>query len=156
MGELLVHPHRKVKEMSEENVFPNGVLVEVINTAVLDDSGDRAYRGTKFIVDDYAPFNEDPDFYSEVYMGYDSQGNYVVAAKDNVKLVLSAEAARNRKLPDTKTVLKEFDFLGGFSDFNFDESDIVEDDTIEVYGETPEGLPFGVRLKVTDIFHIDR
>ena len=130
-------------------IIPNGSLVEVIERE------DEAYGGQKFYVEDYAPFNEDPDYYSEVYTGTDGQGSWVAAKKDNVKLLLTPEQLRARKLPDAKTLLREFDFLGGFSDYQFNESDITEDDTIEVYGETPEGLRFGVSLKVTAIFPVD-
>lgn len=155
MGKLLVYPHRKDKEMTEENTIPMGSLVEVIESATMEDSGDRVFSGQKFIVDDYAPFNSDPDYYSEVYSGYTTQGGWIAAGKDNVRLVKTPQELRERKLPDARTILKDLDLLGGWGDYTFDESDITEDDTIEVYGETPDGLHFGVQLKVTAIFPVD-
>jgi hypothetical protein len=155
MGDLLVHSNRKGKEMTKENIIPIGSLVEVIESEALEDSGDRVYSGQKFIVDDYAPFNDDPEYYSEVYSGYTTQDSWVAARKDNVRLVKTPQQLRDRKLPDARTILKELDFLGGFSDFEFDESEITEDDTVEIYGETPDGLRFGVQLKVTAIFPVD-
>lgn len=141
--------------MTEENIIPMGSLVEVIESEEMEDSGDRVFSGQKFIVDDYAPFNDDPDFYSEVYSGYTTQDSWVAARKDNVRLVKTPEQLREREYPTAREILKELDFLGGFSDFDFNESEITEDDTIEVYGETPDGLRFGVALKVTAIFPVD-
>ena len=136
--------------MTEENIIPMGSLVEIIESDTELD--DRGYSGQKFIVDDYAPFNDDPDYYSEVYTGYTTQDSWVAARKDNVRLLKTPEQLRERKYPDARKILKELDFLGGFSDFDFNESEITDDNTIEVYGETPDGLRFGVQLKVTAIF----
>lgn len=155
MDELLVHSNGKDKEMTEENIIPMGSLVEVIETDTLEDSGDYAYRGQKFIVDDYAPFNDDPDYYSEVYSGYTTQDSWVAARKDNVRLLKTPRQLRERKYPDARTILKDLDLLGSMGDFEFNESEITEDDTIELYGETPDGLRFGVQLKVTAIFPVD-
>ena len=141
--------------MTEENIIPIGSLVEVIESEVLEDSGDRVFSGQKFIIDDYAPFNEDPEYYSEVYSGYTTQDSWVAARKGNVRLVKTPSQLRGRKLPDARTILKELDFLGGFSDYDFNESEIIDDDTVEIYGETPDGLRFGVNLKVTAIFPVD-
>lgn len=140
--------------MTDENMIPMGSLVEVLESAT-DDQGDTVYSGQKFYVDDYAPFNDDPEYYSEVYSGYTTQDSWVAARKDNVRLLKTPEQLRERKLPDARTVLGEFDFLGGFSDYDFNESEIIDPDTIEVYGETPDGLRFGVNLKVTAIFPVD-
>ena len=150
----MVHPNGKDKEMTEENIIPLGSLVEVIESEELDGT-DYAYRGQKFIVDDYAPFNDDPDYYSEVYSGYTTQDSWVAARKDNVRLLKTPEQLRERKYPDARTILKDLDLLGGMGDFEFNESEVTEDDTIELYGETPDGLRFGVQLKVTAIFPVD-
>lgn len=155
MDKLLVYPNGKDKEMTEENIIPMGSLVEVIESEVLEDSNDRVFSGQRFIVDDYAPFNDDPDYYSEVYSGYTTQDSWVATRKDNVRLLKTPQELSERKLPEPCTILKELDFLGGFSDFDFNESDITDDDTIEVYGETPDGLHFGVQLKVTAVFSVD-
>lgn len=155
MDELLVYPHREDKEMTEEELIPMGSLVEVIESETLDDTGDQAYSGQKFIVDDYAPFNDDPDYYSEVYSGYTTQDSWVAARKDNVRLLKTPQQLRERKYPDARTILRDLDLLGGMGDFEYTESEITEDDTIEVYGETPDGLRFGVQLKVTAIFPVD-
>jgi hypothetical protein len=141
--------------MTEENIIPIGSLVEVIETAELEDSGDRVFSGQKFLVDDYAPFNDDPEYYSEVYSGYTTQDSWVAAHKDNVRLLKTPEQLRERKYPDARTILKDLDVLGGMGDFEYNESEIVADDTIEVYGETPDGLRFGVQLKVAAIFPVD-
>jgi hypothetical protein len=156
MGEPLVHPNGKDKEMTEENIIPMGSLVEVIESAVLEDSGDRVHSGQKFIVDDYAPFNDDPEYYSEVYSGYDTHDSWVAAHKDNVRLLKTPEELRKRKYPTATEILKDLDLLGGMGDFEFNESEVdPEDDSIELYGETPDGLRFGVRLKVAAVFPVD-
>ena len=141
--------------MTEENIIPNGSLVEVIESEELGDSGDRVRSGQKFIVDDYAPFTTDPDYYSEVYSGYTPQHSWVAARKDNVRLVKTPQQLRERKFPDARTILRDLDLLGGVSDFEYDESEVIADDTIELYGETPDGLRFGVQLKVASIFSVD-
>ena len=140
--------------MSEE-IYPEGSLLEVLETSRNSETGEFCRSGQKFVVSDYAPKTDDPDLMSEIYIGYEQDGSSVEAHKDNVKFLLSAEDARERKLPDARTILKELDFLGGFSDYAFDESDITEDDTVEIYGQTPDGLRFGVQLKVTAIFSVD-
>lgn len=154
MGELMVHPNGKDKEMTEENIIPIGSLVEVIEGRT-HPAGDRVRGGQKFYVEDYAPFNEDPEFYSEVYMGSDPEGFHVCTDADNVKLLLTPEQLRQRKYPTATEILKDLDLLGGWGEFDFNESEVTEDDTIELYGETPDGLRFGVQLKVTAIFPVD-
>lgn len=142
--------------MTEENIIPYGSLVEVIESDDLGEgSGNQTRSGQKFIVDDYAPFTTDPEYYSEVYSGYTPEHSWVAARKGNVRLVKTAEELRKRQYPDARAILKDLDLLGGMGDFEYNESEIVEDDTIELYGETPEGLRFGVQLKVVSIFSAD-
>lgn len=142
--------------MTEENIIPYGSLVEVIESDDLGEgSGNQVRSGQKFIVDDYAPFTDDPDYYSEVYSGYTPEHSWVAARKDNVRLLKTPQELRKRQYPNARAILKDLDLLGGMGDFEYNESEIVDDDTIELYGETPDGLRFGVQLKVASIFSVD-
>lgn len=155
MDEPLVRPNGKDKEMTDE-IYPEGTLLEVLETSRNEETGENCRRGQKFIVEDYAPKTDDPNLMSEIYIGSEQDGCSVEAHKDNVKFLLTAKAAKERKLPDSRTILRELDLLGEtYAGYDFHETNVLNDELIEAYGTTPDGLNFGIQLKVTAIFHTD-
>lgn len=114
----------------------------------------------RFTLDEFvrAADNPDPqpdDIQVDFYEATDEHGCTVVVPADVVTVVMTAAEASARTLPSPETLLAQLDLLGSFEDFETDESDRDGEFSREVYGRTHEGLTFGFRLTVAQVWRTD-
>jgi hypothetical protein len=121
--------------------------------------------GTEFTVDEYLEprpeVEREPDeIDAPHYYGSVNGGSYnLFAPADAVEQVMSAAAMQARR-PPTARQLRDaisLDLLGRFADGDFvlDETDRDGERSLEVYGRTASGLPFGFRVTVSDPWETD-
>lgn len=123
----------------------------------------RIYRkGALFTVEEFvtAASNPDPqpdDIDVDFYEGTDRLGSSVTFPADAVELVLTAAQMRARQLPSATEIRNAIagELMGDFSTFETRETDHDGERSVEVYGETLEGLAFGFRVTVGEVWKTD-
>lgn len=127
--------------------FKEGDEVE----ALVTDRDSRIYAGEKYIVE--FAYDDVPEFGEPFYSLKNAE-----ALESQLKLSRTWREMLARKLPTPLDIIKAVPISGwGWnSGLGIDESDIRgETDTVELYGKTDEGLPFGLRMQVVAIWQTD-
>ena len=120
-------------------------------------------KGTEFEVVEYLePLpeseREPEDIDAPYYYGSNNGGyNNVFVPADAVELVKTAAQMSARTAPSMAEIRDQIsgELLGDFDTFETDETDRDGANGVEVYGRTHEGLPFGFRVRVTDVWLTD-
>jgi hypothetical protein len=145
---------------TSQTFLPKGTLVRLTRD-LIDLNGADLRAGLEFSVEEFVtagdPAQEeiDIDFYAgSAYGGY---SNINVPA-DAVEVVRTAEQQQSRVLP-SRTQLSDFvgkALLDEHLDLYMDETSVdAALHQVEVYGHTSEGLGFGFRVKVLDVWRTD-
>lgn len=117
--------------------------------------------GTQFEVEDYVPDGEVKGEPLAFYWGNNNggMGNVCVPA-DAAEPVMTAEQAAARTIPTRTQLAKEIGPAlvrdgGDRSGFGIFECDGADGVTTELFGKTDEGLSFGFRLRVEQVWKTD-
>ena len=123
-----------------------------------------AYRGQEFVIEEYLPAagNPDPqpdDIPVDFYYGSANGGmNNVTAPADALEVIRTAAQMAARR-PPTRPVIRDAvqSALTGLSADTFECNETDRDGSvcIEVYGRTTDGLPFGFRVRVEQVWKTD-
>lgn len=141
--------------MTQHPIAP-GAKARVTDTVTVDG---RTYRaGFEFEVEAYVPAEESDDARA-YYEGSSAGGSGdVVLYADNVEQVMSAEQMAARQLPTLDQVRRHL-MSGVMGDNNqgleIDETIVVGEPTVALYGQTAEGLRFTAHVTVTLVEHAD-
>jgi hypothetical protein len=130
---------------------------------ITDDGFPFQRAGFEFVIEEFlaAADNPDPepgDIAVDFYYGNANGGmNNVCVPADAVEQVMSAQQMSQRMSPSMAEIRDQIagGLLGDFDTFETDETDRDGFNGVEVYGRTHEGLAFGFRVKVTDIWLTD-
>lgn len=113
-------------------------------------------RDERYTIDEAFPASAEPGEPDvAIYECRDEHGCTVVLPASAVEVVMTAAKAQARKLPTPETILSELDLLGDFDTFETDMSDRDGANAREVYGRTHEGLTFGFRVRVVEVWETD-
>lgn len=118
--------------------FPAGSLVRV-----------KGQGSTLYEVDSWFQDEDDQRWYVYADSQYGSDDFY----GEDLELVMTAEQASSRRIPTPREILKGLDILGSSwgDQFDLNESNIEDDNTLEVYGKTNDGLRFAFNIKVYNV-----
>ncbi|UXM92536.1 hypothetical protein [Paenarthrobacter sp. JL.01a] len=136
--------------------FEYGAMLRT--TTAHHEDGYKYNKGVEFEVEDYVTAEEaDADDGYGYYYGSNHGGiNNVEVREDHVELVRTLEEMRARTLPSISDIAEHIgsEALGG--DFDIRETDWAGGEgVINLYGTTPEGLPFAAVVKVLSVESTD-
>lgn len=119
-------------------------------------------KGYRFEVEDYVSAEESEDGRAFYWGSADGGGNNVAVLAEFAEQVMSAEQASQRTIPTRPKLAKEIGAAlvrdgGDRSGFAIFECDGVTGDgvTTELFGKTDEGLSFGFRVRVEQVWRTD-
>lgn len=139
--------------------LPRGTLVRTTRDLLGPDAFDHVNRskGFEFEVEDFVSAkeaNRDVAFY------WGNQGggmNNVAVQADAVEVVRTAEEQAARRPPDMPALRRMLGsaLLDDGDGFKITETNYDGDDAMELYGRTSKDLPFGVRVRIVDVWVTD-
>jgi hypothetical protein len=120
-------------------------------------------RGFEFVVEDYVEpasprDREEGDIDAPHYYGSSAGGfNNVLVPADAVDLICSAAEMNARRAPTRAQVRNAIgiSLLGDFDGFSTTETANDTEHSLEVYGSTDDGLPFGFRVSIQSVWETD-
>lgn len=133
-----------------------GAMARVTETNVDEVSGWNYRKGETFVVEDYVSSEDsDADGAEPFYWGSNHGGmnNITVLAK-HAEQIKSAAAMANRKAPSKAAIAEAIggEVLTDHDGFFFNEADYsTKDGTVELYGETDDGIEFSVTVQVLNV-----
>lgn len=142
--------------MSEQR-FAIGDEVQIIRP--VENEGGRSYMpGLKAVVEDYVPKGSEsaeggPAFY---WLTRHHGMGSLWAYEDYLVLARTRAQLAARRIPTYEDVIKALPLSWNYqAGFEMDEKDpSSESNEVEFYGETEDGLRFGVRIEVMDIWEM--
>lgn len=125
--------------MKTKDDFPSGTLVHI-----------EGHGSNLFTVDSWFTDEEDGLEYCFADSEYSMGDSFPL---EDLKLVMSAEKASERKIPTADEIVRSLDILGSSWDGGFDinETDTSGPGELCAYGETDEGLKFSFVVKVINV-----
>ena len=151
--------------MSDTTIFPEGTLVKVTKeNASLDDSHLRVDQLLE--VEFFVSAEESEDGVAFYGANKPNFGGFVAVSPDAIEQHMTPEEVANRKPPSTQAirelvasgVMRMYD--EGYDkeaelSFTVDETNWDGEAAMEVYGETEQGLRFGFRVTIGDVWQTD-
>lgn len=141
-----------------------GAMAVMVRDSVDLYNGRGRRKGFEFEVEEFeaddGKHKDDPGYIvGDYYMGH-TPGSYsdVCVPAQDVALLRSKADMENRELPSQADLVEWLaDSLGDFKDDgSINEADPDKDlGEVQFSGTTPEGLPFGFSVKITDVWRTD-
>jgi hypothetical protein len=132
--------------------LPSGTKVRAVRDSI------EVSAGMEFEIEEYISGAEAEDGRA-FYWGSRNGGiNNVVALADDIEVVMSSEAMRNRALPSASVIASEIgSALCGLDGdgFTIDGTEVEPDGSVNLYGETQDGLRFGCTVAVLRVMQTD-
>lgn len=126
--------------------------------ALVTDEASRIFEGETYVVEFAYDDDDVPGLAEALYsLAHVSGSAGMEALESQLERTRTRAEMDARKLPTYEQIIQAFPISWGYhSGFDVTESDASpSSNEIEFYGRTEEGLPFGFRVEVVDIWHTD-
>lgn len=140
-----------------------GALARVVEDTVnLTSSGpEQMYqavpKGSEFTVEDYVSDAEAEDGVGFYWGSWRGGANNLAVVGHKVEQAKSAEEMRARRIPSRQELLEMLvaDLTVSTEELRVEEIDKPQNGVTEIYGRTADGLPFGARIRVEQVWRAD-